>query len=195
MHAVLVPSPVPTVQFISWAKKADGTMEIFSSSNSHVTLSYSVWWRENENKTCVSDLNTGNWMCKTLWCLPSCTSRGETSDTRLLDMIFLPALRISVGRERTLFLKRVRCKYYNHVNALQILTNTTVHLHSFVNTIYSYSPRHFLSLMLYLIQQYWDGNRDIKHTMACAVEYICDLPGCEDSTINYQQQMFISHFR
>lgn len=44
--------------------------------------------------------------------------RGETSDTRLLDMIFLLAFEISVGRQRILFLTRVRYKYYNHVNTL-----------------------------------------------------------------------------
>ena len=52
---------------------------------------------------------------------------GQTSDTHLLDMISLHAFEISVGRQRILFLTHVRYQYYNHVNALTILTNTAEH--------------------------------------------------------------------
>lgn len=72
IHAALAPNP--TVQFISSAKtipppthktkqnqkKADNAMKIFSSHNSQVTLSHSVRQKEDENKTCLSDSNTGN---------------------------------------------------------------------------------------------------------------------------------------
>lgn len=83
---------------------------------------------KTKTKPVCQIFNTGNWMSKTLWCLPSCTLRGETSDTRLLDKIFLLAFEISVGRQRILFLTRVRYKYYNHVDAL---TNSRKHRWAF----------------------------------------------------------------
>lgn len=131
-------------------------------------------------------------MCKTLWCLPSCTLRGETSDTRLLDMIFLLAFEISVGRQRIRFLTRVRYKYYNHVNAP---ANSHKHRWAFAfilaSNIFLFCRVLPISHVVYnLVVPAWKG---VAISILLCAAYICDLYGYEDNTKHYLQPTFISH--
>lgn len=134
-------------------------------------------------------------MSKTLWCLPSCTLRGETSDTRLLDKIFLLTIEISVGRQRILFLTRVRYKYYNHVDAL---TNSRKHR-------WAFESHHSCSPYILILQgtakktpcciefnsKNTAGSVAISRILCAA--FTCDLYGYEVHTKHFLPPTFISY--
>lgn len=140
MHAVLVPNPASSVQFISSAKKKTEEQKKKKKLTApwksfHLAIPkwhYHIQFGkgENENKTCVSDLNTGNWMCKTLWCLPSCTVRGgggrRVTHASLTWSLSTPLKSVSAGRES--YFWRVSDTNITIMSTLsRILANTAEH--------------------------------------------------------------------
>lgn len=91
----------------------------------------------------MSDFNTGNWMSKTLWCLPSCTWRGERRVTCA-----------SLTRSSSSQLKSVsagRQSYFWRVSD----TNTTIRPTAWQIFANAAEPAAYIFLFCYLTVRTW----------------------------------------